>query len=77
MVFRSKDAEFRFADGAFHRRPMSAQRNLPTLFLDQNQSIWIDVGDAYLTGSDQKLERVPKQETMPFDGLTSTPDDLP
>ena len=70
MVFRSKDVEFRFADGAFQRRPLSARRNLPTLFVDQNQSIWIDIGDAYLTGSDEKLERFPKQEKMPFDGLT-------
>jgi len=70
MVFRSKDVEFRFEDGAFQRHPLSTRRNLPTLFADQNQSIWIDIGDAYLTGADERLERVPKQEKMPFDGLT-------
>lgn len=70
MVIRSKDFEFRFEDGQFRRRPRSAIRNLPRVFADQNSSIWIDIGDAYLRGSDEKLERFPKQEKMPFDGLT-------
>ena len=71
MVLRHGDKEYFYDNGTFRSRPKT-DRKLPKVFTDEQQSVWIDVGDHYLSGKSGGLETFQKGPAMPFDGKVLT-----